>query len=201
MRQAAVKFATMMVLPLLIVAIAGCGSSQAGPLRALSVGGQPIVDGASVQVPPGSSADFTAFIYNPLKSPIRLLSATIVPVTGHLPVGRLLHVGIGTTKGIAGASTGWPIHGLPTRQLKGALVGHGQSNIIFGITGPVSGRNYYVAGVKIGYEYQGQNFYVTAWSAAVACVTTRFRDRHFQACPGASARTQNTVEHMARRSS
>jgi hypothetical protein len=198
MRPAALKCATLVALSLLTMAIASCGPGQAGPLQALSEGGQPIVDGASVEIPPGRPADFTAFLFNPLTSSVRLLSAAIVRVTGHLPAAQLLHVGISTTPGFAGASTGWPIRRLPTRPLNGALIGHGQSNIIFGVTGPVSGRNYYVAGLKITYEYKAHIYHVVAWSAAVACVTTRFRDPHFAACPGASDRTQTTVEKMAR---
>jgi hypothetical protein len=59
-----------------------CSSGAAGPLQALSEGGQPTVDGGSVEVAPGQPADFTAFVVNPLTSPVTLLSATIVPVTG-----------------------------------------------------------------------------------------------------------------------
>lgn len=179
----------------LLVVLAGCGS--AGPLQALSSGGQPTVGGASVDVAPGRSADFTAFIVNPLNVPIRLVSARLVRIPGHLPAGELLHVGISTTLGMAGAATGWPIPGLPTRPLPGALVGHGQSDIIFGITGPEPGRNYYAAGLRIGYQYQGATYYVTAWSAAVACVTTRPPARTFDPCPHAAERAQAMVEHMA----
>jgi len=196
----ALKCTALVTLVFLTLTVTSCGSGQADPLQALSEGGQPIVNGASVQVPPGYPADFTAFLFNPLSSPIRLLSATIVPVTGHFPAARLLHAGIGTSPGIAGASSGWPLRYVPTRPLAGGLIRHGQSNIIFAVMGPVSGRNYYVAGLKIGYSYKGHIYYVVAWSAGVACVTTRYRDPHFAACPGAGERTQRIVENMARHS-
>jgi hypothetical protein len=200
MRLAALKCTALVALFFLTLTVTSCGSGEAGPLQALSEGGQPIVDGASVMVRPGYPADFTAFLFNPLKSPVRLLSATIVPVTGHFLAARLLHVGIGTTVGIAGASSGWPLRYVPTRPLAGGLIRHGQSNIIFAVTGPVSGRNYYVAGLKIRYEYRAHIYYVVAWSAAVACVTARYRDPHFAACPGAGQRTQAIVENMAKHS-
>jgi hypothetical protein len=198
LRQAASKCRALAAPLLLALAVTGCGSGQDGPLQALSTGGQPIVDGASVNVPPGRSADFTAFLFNPLKLPVRLLSASLVPVTGHGPVPRLVHLGIGTSPGFAGAATGWPLRYSPTRPLPGALIQPGQSNIIFGVTGSVAGRNYWVAGLRIGYEYKAHVRYVVAWSAAVACVTTHKPDRHFDACPGAGERAQTIVERMAK---
>ena len=55
------------------------------------------MDGASVEVAPGESADFTAFVWNRLTSPVTLVSATIVPVTGYAPTDKLAHVAISTT--------------------------------------------------------------------------------------------------------
>jgi hypothetical protein len=98
---------------LIVVAAAGFlvvrSHTSPGPLQALSAGGQAIVDGASVEVTPGESADFTAFVWNRLTSPVTLVSATIVPVTGYAPTGKLAHVAISTTNGLVGASVGWPI--------------------------------------------------------------------------------------------
>ena len=168
---------------------------SAGPLQALSAGGQPIVDGGSVEIHPGGSADFTAFVVNPLKSPVTLMSASVVPVTGSAPTGQLLHVGISTTTGMAGAADGWPVAHLPTRSLTGARIGHGQADIIFGISGGASGREYFAAGLRIRYRYHGQVYYVTAWSAAVACVVSVIT-RH-PACPDASEHTQAEVKQMA----
>jgi hypothetical protein len=109
LRQVASRCRALVAPLLLTLAIAGCGSgSQDGPLEALSTGGQPIVDGASVNIPPGRSADLTAFLFNPLKLPVRLLSASVVPVTGHRPVPRLVHVGIGTSPGMAGQRQAGP---------------------------------------------------------------------------------------------
>jgi hypothetical protein len=174
--------------------LVGCSLTGTGPLQALSAGGQPIVDGASVEVPPGRSADFTAFVFNPLNSPVTLLSAAAVPLPGSTRAGRLVHVGISTTNGFAGSDDGWPAPGVPTRELAGAQIGHGQSNIVFGITGDVAGHNYSVAGLKIRYRYRGQIYTVTAWSAAVACVVTVITRR--EACPDAGAHAQAKVENM-----
>jgi hypothetical protein len=173
-----------------------CSSGAAGPLLALSEGGQPTVDGGSVEVAPGQSADFTAFVVNPMTSPVTLLSATIVPVTGYAPTGKLAHVALSTTNDMIGASVGWPItHPVfPVRPL--GPIGHGQHNIIFGITGNAVGY-YYAAGLKIRYRYQGKIYYVTAWSAVIACVA---RHETKRSCSGAAAATdhiQDKVQQMA----
>jgi hypothetical protein len=170
--------------------------SVAGPLQALSLGGQPTVDGASVEVTPGEPADFTAFVVNPLTSPVTLLSATIVPVTGYAPTGKLAHVAISTTNGMIGASVGWPIiHPVfPDRPL--GPVGHGQHNIVFGITGNAAGY-YYAAGLEIRYRYQGRIYYVTAWSAVIACVVMRVTKRSCSRAGTALDTVQGKVQQMA----
>lgn len=193
--RAVARWAALAILSIGPGFLAACSTETAGPLRTLSVGGQPIVDGASVEIRPGWSADFTAFVVNPLKSPVTLMSASVVPVTGAAPTGHLLHVGISTTDGLAAALTGWPITQLPTRPLTGARIGHGKANIIFGITGSVNGRNYYAAGLRIRYRYDGQVYAVTAWSATVACVTSVITMR--LSCPDVTNRTQAKVMRMA----
>jgi hypothetical protein len=173
-----------------------CSGGAAGPLQALSEGGHPTVDGASVEVTPGQSADFTAFVVNPLTSPVTLLSATIVPVTGYAPTAKLAHVALSTTNDLIGASVGWPItHPVfPVRPL--GPIGHGQHNIIFGITGNAVGY-YYVAGLKIRYRYQGKIYYVTAWSAAIACVARHETKRSCSGTAAAAEHIQDKVQQMA----
>jgi hypothetical protein len=97
------------------------------------------------------------------------------------------------TNGMAGAADGWPV--IPTRELVGAQIGHGQSNIIFGITGYIAGHGYSVAGLNIRYSCHGQIYNVIAWSAAVACVTKLITRRAM--CPNAADRTQARVKKMA----
>jgi hypothetical protein len=191
------------VLAILLIVpglLAGCSSSDAsngvGPLRALSFGGQPTVDGASISIHPGVSADFTAFVVNPLTSRVTLISASVVPVPGNRPAGQLVHLGVSMGNGFAAALDGWPLTHLDTRQLTGARIGHGQSNIIFGITGHIPGKDYSVAGLKIRYRYHGHVYFVVAWSAAVACVArVIIRD---PACGQAADRIQAKVENMAK---
>jgi hypothetical protein len=113
--------------------LAGCsGGYPFGPLQTLTLGGQPTVDGAGVEIHPGESADFTAFVVNPLTTPVTLISATVVPVTGTRPTGQLVHLGISEDNGMVAAADGWPLTVPPIRKLVGARIGHGQSNIIFG---------------------------------------------------------------------
>jgi hypothetical protein len=165
-------------------------------LRALSLGGSPVVDGGSVEVSPGASADFTAFLVNPSGAQVTLLSASVVPVPGLEPTGRLVHLGISKTRGIAGAADGWPVPGVPTREPSGAQIGRGQSNIVFGITGGTPGRNYSAAGLSIRYRYRGQIYHVTAWSAAIACITRSFAGQR-RACPDITDQVQAKVHKMA----
>jgi hypothetical protein len=194
-QRAAGVCAALAVLSIVPGSLAGCSTATSGPLQALSVGGQPTVDGASISIHPGVSADFTAFIVNPLTSPVTLISASVLPVPGSPPTGQLVHLGISTTRDMAAAVDGWPIPSLPTRKLAGARIGHGQSNIIFGITGHVPGKDYSVAGLKIRYRYRGQVYSVVAWSAAAACVTKVItRD---PVCPHAADRLQAKVKKMA----
>jgi hypothetical protein len=189
----------MALVILLIVAgflLASCsGRDPAGPLQTLMQGGQPAVDGAGVEIHPGESADFTAFVVNRLSTPVTLISASVVPVTGARPTGQLVHLGVSNGKGMAAALNGWPLPGLPTRQLAGARIGHGQSNIIFGITGHVLDTNYTVAGLKIRYRYQGRVYSVVAWSAAVACVASVLTGP--RACPNIGDQIQAKVQKMA----
>lgn len=122
------------------------------------------------------------------------MSATIVPVTGYAPTGKLAHVAISTTVGMVGEDAGWPITDFPDRPL--GPIGHGQHNIVFGITGNAAGY-YYAAGLEIRYRYQGKIYDVTAWSAVIACVARRFTK---WSCSGAGAAldtVQNKVQQMA----
>jgi hypothetical protein len=184
----------MLAAPLLLLGLlAGCASG--GPLQTLMFGGQPSVDLGGLEVHPGQSADFTAFVVNPLNSPVTLLSATVVPVTGTRPTGRLVHLGIGEGNGMIASAAGWPVPAFTMRQFAGARIGHGQSNIIFGMTGWTVGTNYTAAGLKIRYRYQGQVYSVIAWSAAVACVARIFTGP--RACPDIGDQTQAKVDKMA----
>jgi hypothetical protein len=177
--------------------VSACSSgAAAGPLKALSQAGQPTVDGGSVRARPGQSADFTAFVVNPLRSPVTLLSAAIVPVTGYAPTGKLAHVAISTTNDMIGADDGWPITHFPDRPL--GPIGHGQHNIVFGITGNAPGY-YYAAGLKIRYRYQGKIYYVTAWSAVIACVARRATKRSCSGTAAALDRIVDKVKQMAAR--
>jgi hypothetical protein len=195
-RVAIIGCALVVVAAAGFLAVRSFSSNSAGPLQALSVGGQPTVTGGSVQVAPGQSADFTAFVYNPLATPVTLVSATIVPVTGYAPTGTLAHVAISTTNGIVGNAVGWPItHPVfPDRPL--GPIGHGQHNIVFGITGNAVGY-YYAAGLKIRYLYQGKVYYVTAWSAVIACVARHVTKRSCSGAADAAERIQDKVQQIA----
>jgi hypothetical protein len=182
------------VVPGLLAGCSGSGTGN-GPLQALSAGGQPIVNGAQVDVHPGHPADFTAFVFNPLTAPVTLVSASVVSVPGDRPTARLVHTGVATTRGFAGSDDGWPPPHVPIRPLAGGQIGHGQSNILFGIVGDTPGHGYSVAGLEIRYQYQGQTYEVFAPSAAVACVVNVIEGTGAD-CPNADAHAQAKVEKM-----
>jgi len=109
-QRRAARWAALIVFLLIVPgSLAACSSSDpAGPLQTLTLEGQPTVEGASLEVHPGEPADFTAFVVNPLKAPVTLLSAAVVPVTGTRPTGQLVHVAIATTVNMIAADSGWP---------------------------------------------------------------------------------------------
>ena len=168
-------------------------------MQTLTFAGQPTVDAGSLEVHPGVPADFTAFVFNPLKTPVTLLSASVVPVTGTRPTGRLVHVAIATTNGMIAADSGWPPRRFPIRKLPGARIGHGQANIIFAMIGRVPGTNYSAAGLTIRYRYHGQVYSVIAWTAAVACVTKVINRK--LSCPFITVQVEAKVKKMASESS
>jgi hypothetical protein len=193
-QRTAARRAALIVLLIVPGLLAGCASGD-GPLQTLTLGGQPTVDGGSLEVLPGMPADFTAYVFNPLRTPVTLLSAALVPVTGIRPAGQLVHVAVATTNGIIAAGSGWPPSRFPIRKLAGARLGHGQANIVFAMIGRVPGTNYSAAGLRIRYRYQGQVYSVIAWSAAVACVAKVITRR--LACPFITPRVVAKVQRMA----
>lgn len=184
------------LVTLLIAApvLVACGADPApGPLQSLGSQGQPIVDGAAVPVLANQSADFTAFVFNPLHTSITLISAVVVGVPG-TSTAHLAHVAVDTSINIMGEGRGWPPN-LPIKPLSGAQVGHGQINIIVGITGTTVGQNYAVAGLKITYRYRGHLYNVVAWSAGIACVSKVVRST--RSCDAADRTIVPKVRRMS----
>jgi len=77
------------VVALLLGVLAGCGSSDDGPLVNLTAGGVPRFavawDAASV----GQSGDFAAYVVNQANDPVTLVSASLIPIPGRRTDGRL----------------------------------------------------------------------------------------------------------------
>jgi hypothetical protein len=142
-----------------------------GPVQSLSSGGLPVIDAATSSGRVGQDFTATAFLYNSSPDRIMLISAVLVPVPGQRPP-RLSHVAIDHSVGMVGADQGWPPKGLPLSPLPGARIGHGQTNIVFGVTGRRPGF-WPAAGLKITYLWQGTFRTVIAWSVNAACIGTR----------------------------
>jgi hypothetical protein len=160
-----------------------------GPLRSLSGGGQPVIGAAAGPVQPGQPQLATAFVFNPSRDPATLLSASLVPVTG-LRAGKLTHVAVDTNHDYMVAGKNWP-PGVPIEPLPGARLGHGQTGVVFGMTGNKHGF-FYAAGLKLTYRWHGDTYTVTVWSVSVACVQV-----HDPACNNAMLAAQNRTDKMA----
>lgn len=177
-----------------LVATAACGTaSAAGPLHSLSQAGQRVVDVDADPVYPGQTTDFTAFLVNPLSSPVTLVSAVAVPIPG-VPPAHLAHVAVDTSVNIDGVNRGWP-PGLPIKPIAGARIGPGQTNIVAGVTGSVPGHNYAVAGLRVTYRYEGHTYSVVAWSGAIACVVKVLRDT--KSCVRLNNTVMSKVQQLA----
>jgi hypothetical protein len=148
---------------------------QPGPLQALTSGGLPVVDAATSSGQAGQDFTATAFLFSSSDDRVVLISAVLVPVPGQRPP-TLAHVAIDHSAGIVGADLGWPPKGLPLSPLPGARIGHGQTNIVFGVTGPGPGF-WPAAGLRITYLWQARIHTVIAWSVNAACIRTRGCDR------------------------
>lgn len=151
-----------------------CGSAQsAGPLQTLGSGGQPYLAMTSSDVTPEQSADAEAYVFNSAPDPVQITAVYAMPVPGE-PAGRLVHVGLQSTGASLAGGEGWPPP-VPVKQAIGAELPHGQTGIVFGITGQVSGRRYAVAGLRIEYKYRGQFYSTLAWAGEAACVATSWK--------------------------
>jgi hypothetical protein len=190
-----------MCLVLLATAIAGsilsaCGDSPNGPVQTVIARGQPIVDVAGTAVTPGEPAVVTAYVTNN-GGPVTLVSAAPVPVPGYR-AAALVDIGVSKTLNAVGVDYGWPPHGIPVKEFRGAVLPHGESRIIFGVSGSAAGANYAAAGIRITYRYRGQSYTFTAWSGVMACVTAKTgwnaaNDR----CNSASDKFAAAVDHVA----
>jgi hypothetical protein len=159
-----------------------------GPLQTSSVGGQPSLGMTSDAVLRGTCVDAEAYVTNTASDAVTLVRVSAVPLPGE-NLGHVACAGVATTgHGVAGAS-GWPVSGVPVEKVAGARLPHGDSGIVFGITGPAKDRYYAVAGILVTYEYHGHLYSVTAWAGDLACVvpTLNYSSKVYQADNAACA--------------
>jgi hypothetical protein len=153
-----------------LIAVTGCIGDGAAPLSDLASGGEPLVNGGWVPVAPGQPGDFAAFIVNSSSTAATLLSATLVPVSGE-PTAVLSDIAITEHHDYTASGRSWP-PGVPIRSFKGGRIGRGQTDIQFGISGALVGRDYSTAGLRIVYRFEGQTYNVMLWASATICVTS-----------------------------
>jgi hypothetical protein len=186
-----------MAATLAAFSIAACGSSadNGGPLGELMVSGRPALGvGASI-VGPGQSADGEAYVFNSAQGFVRITGISAVPVTGE-PVGHLVNVGIQSTGTSASSDRGWPPEGVPVEPAIGTELRHGQSGIVFGVSGEVIGRNYVLAGLRIDYTYNGRSYSTIAWGGEAACVAVN-DDANDASCQSFIQKANAVIEQMA----
>jgi len=170
-------------------------SRPAGPLQTASSGGQPVLAMADSVVRAGQSSDAEAYVVNSADNPVRITAVTAVPVPGE-PQGLLVHVGLQSTGDGLAAGRGWPP--VPVRQAVGAEVPTGLTGIVFGIAGPVSGRDYAVAGLRVDYQYHGRIYATIAWSGEAACVIgSGESDGADASCSAFSKKINSILEKLA----
>jgi hypothetical protein len=151
--------------------IAGCSSgAEGGPLSTDMAAGKPDFAVVSGIVSPGQPEDGEAFVVNSANAPVTITAVSAIDVPG-APAAHLADVAIQAGAHPVGAQRGWPPSGfVRVKPAIGARLPHGQSGIIFGVTGPVIGRDYAIAGVRIGYTFDGRPYTAVAWGGDMACV-------------------------------
>lgn len=173
-RENVSRWFTGLVAMTAVVSATACGSSQsAGPLQTLNSGGQPYLAMSSTDVVPEQSADAEAYVFNSAQDSVQITGVTAVIVPGE-PAGRLAHVGLQSTGNSLAGGSGWPPP-VPVTPAIGAELAHGQTGIVFGITGSVIGRDYALAGLRVEYKYHGQLYSTVAWAGEAACVAANWR--------------------------
>jgi hypothetical protein len=165
----AMRYLFCLLVPLAsVVLAAGCSSGGgSGPLGTLMAAGKPDFDVDSLGVTPGQAADGMVTVVNSAHTPVTITAVSAINVPG-TPAAHLADAGVAGMHGIA-ATRGWPPP-VPVKPAIGATLPYGQTNIIYGITGTVTGRNYAAAGLQITYSYDGQKYTVVAWGGDMACV-------------------------------
>jgi hypothetical protein len=172
----------------------GSGSpGSAGGLRTLLLHGQPAV--SSGPVSPGQPAEFTAYVDNPARDPVTLVSATLIPIAGH-PAGHLAALAVSQRRGPIAFATGWPPE-TPVVPFTGARLGRGHADVVFTMTGARPGTDYMAAGLSIVYRYHGHRYKLRAYSASVACVTRKAAAA--PACAAAARQAQQATRKLAAR--
>jgi hypothetical protein len=178
--------------------LAGCGSSPGAPLSTLMSAGHPSIDSSSHAVRPGKFGYATAFVVNSQHAKVTLVSATLVPLHGQ-PAGQLAHVAVYLNHDITtGGAGGWPPSGpnagLDIAPLRGAKIGHGQTDILYAMTAPADPDSYTMAaGIRVTYRWDGTTYKVTAWSALANC-----GDKiSFNRCGALENRALNLTERQA----
>ena len=87
--------------------------------------------------------------------------------------------------------------GIVAGPFRGARVHHGNSSVIFGISGTRPGEDYMTAGLRIVYRYQGKLYTVSIWSATTDCVARNWRTGNVAACRRAENVDRHATEQLA----
>jgi hypothetical protein len=197
-RRRAARFMSWLAVMTTTAAVAACGSAgpAAGPLGLQISGGQPVIAMSSIIVVPGQAADAEAYLDNDAQAPVRITAVSVVSAPG-FAAARLVDVSVATSGHGLATARGWPPP-VPSRPAIGADLPYGNVGLFFGITGPLAGHNYAVAGLKIAYTYQGQHHSLVAWAGAAACVAANPNSSSsYQSCSTYTTSVNTIVEKLA----
>jgi hypothetical protein len=167
----------LLYLPVLVASILsatgcspGASSGGDGPLGTLMQAGKPDFFVVSLGVTPGQPADGEAFVVNSANAPVTITAVSAIDVPG-AAAAHLADLAIQAGTHPVGAQRGWPPQiEVQLKPAIGARLPHGQSGIIYGVTGQVIGRDYAIAGVRISYTFDGRPYTAIAWGGDLACV-------------------------------
>jgi hypothetical protein len=146
--------------------LAGGGGSTGDVLGAGEHRGS--LNSAALPVAPGSVGDFSALVDDSSRSPVSLVSAKLIPMSGRgLP--QLVGVAIATTSSYEEPGRGWPKLDVPTRSFPGR-VEPGRTWLIWGATGNQIGKDYSALGLQVIYRLGDHDHSVSVWGPGTVCV-------------------------------
>jgi hypothetical protein len=153
--------------------------------------GAVVANVAGLDVKPGQSAAFDAWIVNDSDHPVRVVGAKATPVPGQRRP-QLTHLALAQGRNVVGVQH-WPPSNLRTTPLIGHTLPPGRSHLAVAIAGRQPGE-YLTAGTTLTISERGKRAQATAWGGGVVCVVTDMGSkRQLNRCDRAYDKAQDTL--------